>query len=172
MTGFFERYQKHVKTTTSDTCDFILQMSLEWNKTELYLSQNRQIKRLIEKYNLSDSKQTFKTPMEAKLDLPPGSKDDLPDVPYAQLVCALLFIARCTRLDILFSVTLLCKYLTNFTQPHFKAAIRILTYLKCTMDIKLVYKLTPNAQPLQNFIDSDWGGDKETGRSTAGGIMF
>ena len=28
--------------------------------------------------------QTFKTPMEAKLDLPHGSKDDLPDVPYAQ----------------------------------------------------------------------------------------
>ena len=65
-------------------------MSLEWSTchTELYLSQNRQIQRLIEKYNLIDYKQTFKTPMEAKLDLVPGSKGDLHDVPYAQLVLA------------------------------------------------------------------------------------
>jgi hypothetical protein len=174
MKGFFEHYQKHVKITTSNKCDFILQMSLEWStcNTELYLSQNRQIQRLIEKYNLIDSKQTFKTPMEAKLDLVSGSKDDLPDVPYAQLVCALLFIARCTRPSILFSVTLLCRYLTNYTQPHFKAAMRILTYLKCTLNLKLVYRVTTTVKPLQIYIDSDWGGDKETGRSTSGGIIF
>ena len=65
-------------------------MSLEWDNDKLYLSQNRQIERLIEKYNLKDSKQTFKTPMEAKLNIMAGPKDDLPDVPYAQLVCALL----------------------------------------------------------------------------------
>ena len=40
------------------------------------------------------------------------------------------------------------------------------------MDLKLVYKLTPNVQPLQICIDSNWGGDKETCRSTAGGIIF
>ena len=50
--------------------------------------------------------------------------------------------------------------------------MRILSYLKCTMNLKLVYKLTPNVQPLEIYIDSDWGGDPETGRSTAGGIIF
>ena len=79
------------------------------------LSQNRQIERLIEEYNLKESKQTVKTPMETKVNLMAGPKDDLPDVPYAQLLCALLFIARCTRPDILFSVTFLCRYLTNYT---------------------------------------------------------
>jgi hypothetical protein len=80
MKGFFEHYQKHVKITISNKCDFILQMSLEWNNNELYISQNRQIERLIEKYNLKESKQTYKTPMEAKLNLMAGPKDDLPDV--------------------------------------------------------------------------------------------
>ena len=79
--------------------------------------------------------------MEAKLNIMAGPKDDLPNVPYAQLVCALLFIARCTIPHILFSVTLLCRYLTNYTAPHFKAAIRVLTYLKCTMNFKVVYKI-------------------------------
>jgi hypothetical protein len=101
-----------------------------------------------------------------------GPKDDLPDVPYAQSVYALLFIARCTRPDILFSVTLPCRFLTNYTAEHFKAAIRVLTYLKCPTHFKLVYKITPDVQPVEIFIDSDWGGDKATGRSTAGGINF
>jgi hypothetical protein len=40
------------------------------------------------------------------------------------------------------------------------------------MDFRLVYKITPDVQPLEIFIHSDWGGDKETARSTAGGIIF
>jgi hypothetical protein len=63
-------------------------------------------------------------------------------------------------------------YLTNHTAPHFKAAIRALPYLKCTMDFKLVYKITPDVQPLEISVDSDRGGDIENGRSTAGGIIF
>jgi hypothetical protein len=40
------------------------------------------------------------------------------------------------------------------------------------MDFKLVYKITPDEQSLEKFIDSKWGGDKEIGRSTARGIIF
>ena len=120
MKGFFEHYKKHVEITTSDKCDFILQMSLEWDNDKLYLSQNRQIERLIEKYNLKDSKQTFKTPMEAKLHVMAGPKDDLP---YAQLVCALLFIARCTRPVLFYSVLFYsqshyCVDTSQTTQHH------------------------------------------------------
>ena len=85
--------------------------------------------------------------MEAKLDLVSGPKVDLHDVPYAQLVCGLLFIARCTRPDVMVAITLLCRYLTNYTQPHFKATMRILTYLKCTMDLKLVYNYNVRGPP-------------------------
>ena len=38
-----------------------------------------------------------------------------------------------------------------------KAALRVLTYLNCTMNFELVYKITPDVQPLETFIDSDWG---------------
>jgi hypothetical protein len=172
MQGFFEHYKKHVDITISHKYEFILQMSLEWDDDKLYLSQTRQIDKLIEKHNLKDSKQTFKTTMEAKLNIMAGPKDDLPDVPYAQLVCALLFIARCTRPDILFSVTLLCRYLANNTAEHFKAAMGVLTYIDCTMDFKLVYKITPDVQHLEILTDSEWEGDKETGRFTAGGVIF
>jgi outer membrane protein assembly factor BamD (BamD/ComL family) len=69
-----------------------------------------------------------------------GKPEERPEVPYRELVCAMLFIARYTRPDILYAVTVLCRYLTNYTTAHWKAAIRILVYLKGTTDIKLVYK--------------------------------
>jgi hypothetical protein len=145
-------------------------MSLEWDDDKLYLSHNRQSERLIENYNLMDSKQTFKTPMEAELNMMAGPKDDLPDVPYAQLVYALLFVARCTRPDILFLVTFLCRYLTNYTAPHFKAAIRVLTYLKCTMNFKLVYKITPDVQPLKHSLIQTGEVSKKLADSQQGGL--
>ena len=40
------------------------------------------------------------------------------------------------------------------------------------MDSKMVYKLTANVKPLEIYVGADWGGDKETGRFTAGGIIY
>jgi hypothetical protein len=100
--------------------------------------------------------------MEAKLNHMVGPKDDLPHVPYAKLVCALLFIARCTRFDILSSITFLCTYLTNYTSAHSEAAIRVLTYLKCTMDFTLTYTLVlSDVCPVEICIDSYWLGNKK-----------
>jgi hypothetical protein len=55
MKGFVEHYKRHVEITISNEGDFILQMSLEWKEKSLYISQDRQIERLIEKYNLKES---------------------------------------------------------------------------------------------------------------------
>jgi hypothetical protein len=41
------------------------------------------------------------------------------------------------------------------------------------MDFKPSYRVaSSDVQPVEIYIDSDWGGDKETGRSTAGGVVF
>ena len=85
-----------------------------------------------------------------------GDPKNLPDVPYRGLVCALLFIARYTRPDIMFAVCFLCRYLSNYTDAHWKAAKRILIYLKNTTDIKLRYTRFPKAKPLEVYTDSDF----------------
>ena len=66
-------------------------------------------------------------------------KDVSKDIPYASLVCALLYIARCTRPDIMFAVNFLCRSLTKYTEEHYKAALRVLQYLKGTRTMKLRY---------------------------------
>ena len=43
---FLNHYRKHVKFTTSEQFDYILQMKLEWSENTVTLSQNRQIQTL------------------------------------------------------------------------------------------------------------------------------
>jgi hypothetical protein len=54
--------------------------------------------------------EVFTTPMETKLKLTQGDANNLPDIPYRELVCLLLFIARYARPDI----CLLLHYIVLF----------------------------------------------------------
>jgi hypothetical protein len=146
-------------------------MKLEWIENAVTLGQNRQIESLVKKFNLCDSKKVFFAPMETRLKLTKGDSNSLPDFPYRELVCSLLFIARYTRPDILFPVTLLCRFLTNFTEVHWNAAKRVLCYLSRTTDWVLTYTRDLNAPILEIYTDSDWGSDQIDGRSTTGMII-
>ena len=168
---YFEAFIAHFQETIQMTCkreiDFMLQIKLEWTDSSVSLSQNRQIESLKKKFNACDSKRVFTTPMETKLKLAMGDANNLPDVPYRESgVCSLLFIARYTRPDILFVVTLLCRFLTNYTEVHWKAATRVLCYTASTTYRVLFYTPNVKAPALELYTDSDWGSDQIDGRST------
>jgi hypothetical protein len=67
-----------------------------------------------------------------------------PKLRYRALVGALLWIARCTRPDILFAITYLSRFSTYATKIHWNALIRVLRYLKTIVEIPFVLKLTNN----------------------------
>lgn len=169
--AFIKHFSETIKITVKNEIDFMLQMKLDWTENTVSLSQNRQIQTLVNKFNVAESKKTFNTPMEAKLKLEKGDVNNLPDVPYRELVCSLLFIGRYTRPDVLFAVTILCRFLTCYTETHWKAAKRVLIYLKNTEDIGLVYTRNLKAPPLELYVDSDWGSDQIDGRSTSGVLI-
>ena len=114
--AFLSHFHKTIKMTVKKEIDFMLQMKLSWTENSVTLSQNRQIESLNQKFNMCDSERVFTTPMEAELKLTKGDSNNLPGVPYRELVCSLLFIARYTRPDILFAITLLCRFLANYTE--------------------------------------------------------
>jgi hypothetical protein len=99
-----------------------------------------------------------------------------PSVPYRSIIGALLHIARMTRPDVLFSVSLLSKYLNQPTQKHWNAAKRILRFLLHTSkDCLLLGNLTPHDQQpyeLKCYADATWADDLENRRSRSGGVMF
>ena len=172
---FLNHYRKHVKFTTSEQFDYILQMKLEWSENTVTLSQNRQIQTLCNKFGLHNNVKSPVTPMKTDIRIIKGDKLHLPNKPYAELVCSLLFIARYTRPDILYSVTVLCRYLTCYNDDLWHAALRILKYLQHTTDKKLTYIRQENAKVLEVYCDADWC-NKELitvdGKCTSGAAIF
>ncbi|XP_042056179.1 secreted RxLR effector protein 161-like [Salvia splendens] len=59
----------------------------------------------------------------------------------------------------------------NPTTTHFKAAKRILRYLKGTIDYGLLYSAT-NDYRLVGYSNSDWAGDTDDQKSTSGYVFY
>eukprot|EP00253_Pinus_taeda_P010442 PITA_10442 len=84
---------------------------------------------------------------------------------YRQLVGKLLYLTH-TRPDLSFAVGLVARFMQNPRESHWKAAKRILRYVRGTVQFGIHYsaKATPL---LVGFTDSDWAGDPDDRKSTA-----
>eukprot|EP00253_Pinus_taeda_P006774 PITA_06774 len=78
----------------------------------------------------------------------------------------LLYLTH-TRPNLSFAVGLVARFLQNPRESHWKAAKRILRYVRGTIQFGIHYsaKATPL---LVGFTDSDWAGDPDDRKSTAG----
>jgi len=85
---------------------------------------------------------------------------------YRGLISSLLYLTA-SGLDIQFSVCLCARFQSNPKDSHFKAAKRILKYLKGTTNIGLWYPSDSNIVP-SGFSDSDYAGCKLDRKSTSG----
>ncbi|MBT0984563.1 hypothetical protein KJ032_26370, partial [Salmonella enterica subsp. enterica serovar Typhimurium] len=88
----------------------------------------------------------------------PKEDDELvlgPEVPYLSAICALLYLAQCTRPDIAFSVNLLARYSSTPTIRHWKGVKDVLRYLRGTTDMSLFYsEKSTNDQVLIGYADA------------------
>eukprot|EP00253_Pinus_taeda_P029311 PITA_29311 len=75
-----------------------------------------------------------------------------------------------TRPDLSFVVGLVARFLQNPRESHWKAAKRILRYVRGTIQFGIHY--SAKAAPLLvGFTDSDWAGDPDDRKSTAGYVF-
>ena len=119
----------------------------------------------------------FDSPMEEGLELSPADQPVPGSVEhdkmsqfreaYMAIVGALLWLANMTRVDIAYSASQLARFMTNPGPSHFKAAIRVLLYLRDTTDRALVMRPDPT-RGLESFVDSSWA----TKFSCSGGMFF
>jgi len=144
-----------------------------YNRT-LSLKQGGAIKQILAEHNMSDC-QPCATPMEPGLDLPrldtiaPAASK----LPYRRLVGCLLYIALGTRPDIAFAVNYLSRFITCYDERHWKAAQRVLRYLKGTLDYGITYSAhTDDPLILRGAGDADWGGDTHDRKSVTGFFFF
>jgi hypothetical protein len=162
-------------------CQWILNMKVtrDRNKHTITLSQQAYIERMIKQYGLENTRSVSTPAAPVDLTLPADNSDALrlsseQKEKYQSIVGSLLYAANITRLDIAFIVNRLCRYTADPCHHHLHAAKRVLRYLGDTNDHCMIFGANPtqHSEPtLTAYSDSDWGGCKETGKSTSGIIV-
>jgi hypothetical protein len=93
------------------------------------------------------------------------------DKPYRPILGSVMWGQLATRPDLSFSVSLLARFQANPGINHWNALMHVVGYIKNTIDYGLTYsrefELTPTA-----FVDADYGGCKDTRRSTSGYVFM
>ncbi|XP_050254826.1 uncharacterized mitochondrial protein AtMg00810-like [Quercus robur] len=110
-------------------------------------------------------------PMEQQLHMTPTNGTSLSDpCAYRRPVGHLIYLTV-TRLDIVYSVHILSRFMQDPRTTHMDAAIRVLRYLKGTPG-KGILLSSSNPHTVSGFCDSDWAGCPVTRRSTTGFCVF
>lgn len=120
-----------------------LRITRDRQKGLIFLDQQRHVMDLLAKFQMTNCNVAI-TPMDPnqKLckEMSPKTKaetEEMTNVPYQELVGALLYISQGTRPDITYAVNTVSKFNHNPGRAHWVAVKRILRYLKGTIDAKL-----------------------------------
>jgi hypothetical protein len=142
-------------------------------KRTVYLSQKALIDRVLAEYNCTDAN-PVKTPLPpntrlTKRDLPQSEEEGRKATtqPYRQLVGVLIYLAICTRPDIMQAVSSLSRFNSGHGETHWKAALHVIRYLKGTRDYELELGGTKTPR-LIGYTDSDYANCPDTRRSVSG----
>ena len=162
--------------------EWILKMRVIRNRSAstVTIDQQAYVVAMLSKFNMLESKPA-PTPA-APGSLPdPALEDALlsPTIPYRAAVGSLLHAAIGTRFDIKYAVSIAARYSAAPRLAHWSRIKRIFRYLNGTRDLGLGFSRTsisrtiqPDHPVLAAHVDSDWGGDRESRRSTTGWILY
>jgi len=149
---------------------YFLGMEVVQSANGIFISQKKYVQDILDRFQMKDCN-LVSTPTEFGLKLNKdheGKKVD--NTLYKQIVGSLMYLTT-TRPDIMYSVSLISRYMENLTEMHLLAAKRILRYLQGTRDFGLFYKKGEKLE-LFGFTDSDYAGDQDDRRSTSGYVFM
>ncbi|KAM2408549.1 hypothetical protein ACFX1X_027568 [Malus domestica] len=148
--------------------DVILGIKIKRNQEGYILTQSHYIEATLRKYGHLESKDAI-TPYDANSKLKKNSGDAISQREYSQVIGSLMYIMNCTRPDIAYSVSRLSRYTCNPGHDHWEALIRVLRYLKHTINYGLHYTRYPPV--LEGFTDANWISDSSDTKSTSGYVF-
>ena len=171
ISEFKKKLESRFEMSDLGPLKYILGIQVTQSEGQITINQEHYIDELVQKFNMPDCK-GYNTPMEVGAKLVKATDSDtITSAPYASLIGSLLYVSNCTRPDITYAVNRLSSFNANPTNTHWKAAKRVLRYLKDTKTKNLVYGKN-NDDVLHGYCDSDWGSNTDERRSTTGYIFF
>ena len=165
------QFKREFEMTDLGFVQSFLGIKIDYNQKDgqMQLSQSTAIAKLLEKFNMVESRCT-NVPMQADLVLVPTKKRQEMNYPYRELIGSIMYIMLATRPDLCFAVSYLSRFQDKFDEQHWNAAKYVLRYLKGTKDLKLQFSRASD-EPLLGYVDADHGRDVESRKSTTGFIF-
>lgn len=136
----------------------------------IFIHQRKYALEILQKFNMENCN-AVKNPMVPGQQLTRDEGGELADeTEYKRLVGSLIYITA-TRPDVVFSVSLLSRYMSKPTQNHMAAAKRVLRYLQGTHDYGIMY-MKGGKDCMNAYTDSDYAGDLMDRKSTSGYLFL
>jgi len=165
--------EKHLLVQDLGEVHYYLGIEIIRDPKGITLTQQGFITKVLNRFKLDDLVE-YSTPLPQGCILESakeGEKASLEDTRlYQQQIGSLMYLMTQTRPDISYPLGLLARFMSNPTRQHFLALNRLWGYLKRTKNYGLVYKA--RSISLIGYCDADWGGDRDTRRSTTGYIYL
>ncbi|CAJ2651441.1 unnamed protein product [Trifolium pratense] len=148
------------------------------SKGELFLSQHDYLKKVVERYRMSDSK-VVNTPLghHSKLSIKqcPQSEDErkkMESTPYASGVGSIMYGMVCSRPDLSNAISVVSRFMANPGPVHWQALKWVLRYLNGSLKGGLRYKrIDPRRDALEGYVDADYAGNVDTRKSLSGFVF-
>ena len=80
-----------------------------------------------------------------------------------------MYIMNCIRPDLAYTVSRLSRYSHNLSKDHWFALVRVLQYLKYTMNYGLHFTRYPPV--LEGYCDANWISNHSESKSTSGQVF-
>jgi len=153
-------------------CSYYLGMEIIRNgdNRTVRITQTAYMRKVLDRFDMSLCT-TVKTPMLDN-DLHKEEVDQANEAStreYQSMIGLMMYPMIQTRPDICFAISMLSRFNHNPNDRHFRAAKRVLRYLKGTLDYEITYG---KADGLIGFIDADWATDQESRRSLGAYIFI
>ena len=134
----------------------------------ILLSQEHYVEKLLRKYKYYDFK-SVSTSYDANSQLKKNRGEPIAQTQYAQIIRSLLHLMNFSRHDIAYAIGRLSRYTHSPNQDHWDALVRLMRYLRGTMDYGIEYNIFPAV--LEGYSDANWISDSDETKSTSGYVF-
>ena len=144
---------------------WFLGLRIRREEGKVTVDQERYIKTMLERFQMDQCKPS-RTPADLNLKLQTAQNGDeeVDHRIYRSLVGSLLYLAKQTRPDIMFTVNILSRHMNAPTNQHWRCGKRLLRHLQDSKGLKLTQKRLVTIYKGES--DADWSGDVNDRKTT------
>ena len=163
---FKEAMKKEFEMTDLGLMKYFLGIEVNQNENGIFISQAKYANDVLKRFNMLNCK-SAPTPIVTGLKLSKNDEGHNVDPKlYKRLVGSLMYLTA-TRPDIMYSVSLISRFMESPKDTHWNAGKRILRYVNGTRNFGILYSCS-NEFKLIGYTDSDFAGSIDDRRSTSG----